>query len=284
MGNSQTQLRELGGPEKFSLVPSTRGCDGAQPCSCQSSALIENLLLQMEKQRLIVDRHLSRPARWRGPLRREVHGYGLKSEQERYIAAYNDLIAEVVAHKGWKLDIPTLCQIHDRAVGGEILRKTSLSAGRHYHIFPEPEEIPNLLERLFTCLCNNDIQPVMAATLAHLDLLTIHPFRDGNGRTARLIATVLLVKAGFRSSLFTAVEQHYNLSPSAYIEVLDQFDSAEICHTGCIAKLIHSMAANSSLVSWFRARQTRIINALGEFEVPRHLEQIPVDFTRSLRA
>ncbi len=194
----------------------------------------------------------------------------MRWEQERYAAAHDELVAEVVAHKDWKLDIPTLCQIHDRAVGGETLRKTSLSAGRHYHIFPEPEEISSLLDRSFACLRMSHIHPVLAATLAHLDILMIHPFRDGNGRTARLIATLVLVRAGFRSSLFTSVEQHHNLLPATYIEALDQFDLAQICHGSCVARLIYAMAANSSLVSWFRERRMRIINALGELQAPRH--------------
>jgi Fic family protein len=39
--------------------------------------------------------------------------------------------------------------------------------------------------------------PVEQAALSHLELVTIHPFMDGNGRTARLLMNLLLLKAGF---------------------------------------------------------------------------------------
>jgi Fic family protein len=41
------------------------------------------------------------------------------------------------------------------------------------------------------------IHPIERAARAHFDLLTIHPFADGNGRTARLLQNLLLIQAGF---------------------------------------------------------------------------------------
>lgn len=42
-----------------------------------------------------------------------------------------------------------------------------------------------------------DLHPVSVATKAHLELVTIHPFVDSNGRTARLLQNLLLMRWGF---------------------------------------------------------------------------------------
>jgi hypothetical protein len=101
----------------------------------------------------------------------------LESERNRYIKAYDELVAEVSANKDWKIDTMTLRHSHDRTVGGGVLRKESLCAGRHDHLFPEPEEVADLLEGLFADLHSEDTHPDIAGTQAHLDLLTVHPFR-----------------------------------------------------------------------------------------------------------
>jgi Fic family protein len=47
--------------------------------------------------------------------------------------------------------------------------------------------------------------PIHVAALAHLELVTIHPFVDGNGRTARLLMNLLLLKAGYPITLIPPI-------------------------------------------------------------------------------
>jgi Fic family protein len=44
---------------------------------------------------------------------------------------------------------------------------------------------------------DRDIHPILKAGIAHYQFVTIHPFMDGNGRTARAIATLVLYQNGF---------------------------------------------------------------------------------------
>ena len=56
----------------------------------------------------------------------------------------------------------------------------------------------------------------MVAASLHLELLIIHPFRDSNGRVARLVSSFVLMRAGYKSTLLAAVEQHFGVQPRAY--------------------------------------------------------------------
>lgn len=63
---------------------------------------------------------------------------------------------------------------------------------------------------------------ILQAILAHLYIAWIHPFGDGNGRTARLIEFQLLLRAGFPTPAAHLLSNHYNLTRSDYYRALDQ--------------------------------------------------------------
>lgn len=72
-------------------------------------------------------------------------------------------------------------------------------AGSEY-LPPPPEEVPLRMQEFAARLYQSevpDIHPVVGAARAHLELVTIHPFVDGNGRTARLLQNLLLIRRGF---------------------------------------------------------------------------------------
>ncbi len=63
-------------------------------------------------------------------------------------------------------------------------------------IFPSPVAIPALMGELGQWLGSAEVTP-QAAFEAHAQLVSIHPFSDGNGRTARLLMNLLLFKGGY---------------------------------------------------------------------------------------
>jgi Fic family protein len=66
------------------------------------------------------------------------------------------------------------------------------------------------------------IDPVMAAGLAHLWFVTIHPFEDGNGRMARAIADMALARSEKSSQRFYSMSAQIRLERNAYYEVLER--------------------------------------------------------------
>ena len=64
-------------------------------------------------------------------------------------------------------------------------------------IMPNPLKVPDLMINFFNWLSGNEKQEPETAILSHLKFVSIHPFTDGNGRTARLLMNALLLKYGY---------------------------------------------------------------------------------------
>jgi Fic family protein len=74
---------------------------------------------------------------------------------------------------------------------------------------PNAQKVPDLLEELILWVNQKDlkIHPVVKAALFHHSFVWIHPFFDGNGRTARLVYNMLLIKHGFPPAIILKVDR-----------------------------------------------------------------------------
>ena len=72
---------------------------------------------------------------------------------------------------------------------------------------PPPELVPALMRELMTHLNEKDERPVLVrAALAHLNLVQIHPFADGNGRMGRALHTLVIVRDRILDPEFASIE------------------------------------------------------------------------------
>lgn len=86
---------------------------------------------------------------------------------------------------------------------------------------PSHIDVPILMREFSEWLMANEkISPVIKAGIAHLHLVAIHPFVDGNGRTARLLATLLLQKAGYGFRKLLSLDAYYQRNRDKYIDAL----------------------------------------------------------------
>ena len=68
----------------------------------------------------------------------------------------------------------------------------------------------------------DDTNPLIKAAIAHLHLVAIHPFVDGNGRTARLLALLLLRQYGYGFRNLLSLDSYYQSNRDAYINALSK--------------------------------------------------------------
>ncbi len=165
----------------------------------------------------------------------------LQREVENVLAAYNDAYREILDDPSRPMSVDWLCRFNERilrdleldaeVVPGEI-RTDSVVVGRYRAVPAADAEY--LLQRLCDWLNSSDFEApenepelgpplvLIKAMVAHLYLAWIHPFGDGNGRTARLLELQILLGAGFPAPACQLLSNHYNLTRSDYYRRLDE--------------------------------------------------------------
>jgi len=86
---------------------------------------------------------------------------------------------------------------------------------------PDPDAVPGLVEELVLDLTRHENEdPLVQAAMAHLNLVMIHPFRDGNGRMARALQTLVLARKGIAEPEFASIEEWLGANTDDYYRVL----------------------------------------------------------------
>lgn len=92
---------------------------------------------------------------------------------------------------------------------------------------PENEKVPLLVNNLIDWINSpeaNEIDPVIEAGIFHYEFVRIHPFVDGNGRTARVLAALILFIRGFDTRQFFCLDDYYDSDRPSYYKALQGVD------------------------------------------------------------
>lgn len=85
------------------------------------------------------------------------------------------------------------------------------------------DDVPALMHELVADLnLDRDCPPTVHAGMAHLNLVMVHPFRDGNGRMARCLQTLILAREGILSPVFCSIEEYLGRNTPEYYKVLGE--------------------------------------------------------------
>ena len=90
--------------------------------------------------------------------------------------------------------------------------------GEPDYIPPEYIDIPELLDELVEYVNTTDDHPLIVAAVVHYQLVTIHPFEDGNGRTARLLSGYVLDINGYGFNGIGSLEEYFAYDVNEYYE------------------------------------------------------------------
>lgn len=90
------------------------------------------------------------------------------------------------------------CHKLDQDEAGQYRKIQVYISGTEY-LPPKAEEVPHLMEHFINQMQSSKrlMHPIEFAAICHKRLVDIHPFKDGNGRTARLLMNLILVNAGY---------------------------------------------------------------------------------------
>lgn len=69
--------------------------------------------------------------------------------------------------------------------------------GEIVHTAPRAEQVPQMMDALIAFIADSELSPLIKACVAHFYFVYVHPFIDGNGRTARALSYMILLQAGY---------------------------------------------------------------------------------------
>jgi Fic family protein len=96
-------------------------------------------------------------------------------------------------------------------------------SGKVVYVGPDVALVRSLMAELFDFLNAKDGHNVIVkAAMAHLNLAMIHPFKDGNGRMARVLQTMVLAKEGILAPVFSSIEEYVGRNVQDYYNVLTE--------------------------------------------------------------
>ncbi len=95
------------------------------------------------------------------------------------------------------------------------------STGTIVYLPPEAKDVPTLMRTMIDWIKdNNELPCPIVAAIVHYHFATIHPYYDGNGRTARLLTTLILHLGGYDAKGLYSLEEYYAKNLLAYYRAI----------------------------------------------------------------
>lgn len=101
---------------------------------------------------------------------------------------------------------------------------TSPGGGPPAYVGPPPDEVPKLMSEVVDWLEHGDLDAhvITRAAMAHLHVVSVHPFRDGNGRVARIVQSLVLAREGLLAPELGSIEEYFGRNTDAYYATLQE--------------------------------------------------------------
>lgn len=166
-----------------------------------------------------------------------------------------DLVAEYLG-SGEPITEGLIREIHKRLVAG--VRGDSAAPGQYREVQnyvvnsrtgetvytpPPAHEVPCMMAEFVAWLREETgVNPVLVAGLAQFELVHIHPFLDGNGRTARLLSTLCLYRSGYDFKRLFTISEYYDRDRATYYQALQGVRDSGMDLTGWLEFYVEGLA------------------------------------------
>lgn len=104
----------------------------------------------------------------------------------------------------------------------EPIAVTAPEGGPPAFVGPPSADVPALMDEVVAWLADGDLDAHVSvrAAMAHLHVVSVHPFRDGNGRVSRIVQSAVLAREGPLAPEFVSIEEHLGRHTTAYYDAL----------------------------------------------------------------
>jgi Fic family protein len=137
-------------------------------------------------------------------------------------------------------------------------------SGQVVYLPPDIKDVAIMLDDLIAFIGSNSgkIDPLVLAGIFHKQMVLIHPFMDGNGRSTRLATKVLLAEMGLNTFNLFSFENYYNNNVTKYFQIVGEFGN------------YYDLAEKIDFTSWLEYFTEGIIDEL--LRVQKLFPKIPV--------
>ena len=161
-------------------------------------------------------------------------------DTEKEVVNYNralEMLDKLLKKEHLELSLKLLLEIHRQVTlellpnyDSGVLRKRPVivndpQTGKVVYLPPDVDKVAILVTELINFVNKNseDINPLILAGIFHKQMVIIHPFMDGNGRTTRLITKVLLAKMELNTFNLFSFENYYNQNVTKYFQTVGEY-------------------------------------------------------------
>jgi Fic family protein len=135
----------------------------------------------------------------------------------------------------------------DKALPGQYRKGQNFvvnsSTGKVIYTPPVAAEVPGLMRDLVTWLSTeHGINPVLESGIAQFQLVHVHPFSDGNGRTSRLLSTLCLYRKGYDFKRLFTISEYYDRDRGAFYKALQDVRERGMNLTGWLEYFTNGLA------------------------------------------
>jgi Fic family protein len=135
------------------------------------------------------------------------------------------------------------------------------------YVGPDADLVVGLMKEVVASLIKGErdgVDVVVRAAMAHLNLISVHPFRDGNGRVSRIVQSLVLARSGLASPEFFSIEEYLGTHTQDYYAALRETQGGRYqprrSAAGWVAFCVEAHLAQA------RARLTQIEEAASRWE------------------
>ena len=108
---------------------------------------------------------------------------------------------------------------------------------------PPVHDVPIMMAELLDWLNREEkVHPVLVSGISQFQLVHVHPFLDGNGRTSRLLSTLCLYRAGYNFKRLFTISEYYDRDRPAFYRAIQSVRESGMDMTGCLEYFVEGLS------------------------------------------
>lgn len=143
---------------------------------------------------------------------------------------------------------------------------------------PAPLDVPHLMREFVEWINKaEDVSPILIAGIAQFQFVHIHPFIDGNGRTARLLSTLILYKTGYDFKRLFTISEYYDKDRPIYYQAIQSVRNNNMDMTAWLGYFVEGLRSQMEEINEKGKKiigSEKVIKALAQYNFNLRQEKI----------